>query len=89
MEWWTWVILFVAVAVAISARRVNAFNAARAQYDAALAALENDPTNVALRRAALEKGRHDLVRQVDSNCDGKRSEYQLGMGCWRLGALIV
>lgn len=72
MEWWVWVILFVAVLVVISARRVNAFTTARAQYGAALAALENDPSNVALRRAALEKGRRltSLYRVLDRSRQG-------------------
>ena len=72
MEWWIWVILFVAVVVVIAARRVKAFATAREQYEAALAALENDPSDVALRRAALEKGRRvtSLYRVLDRSRQG-------------------
>lgn len=67
MEWWIWLILLIAVLVIIAARRVNAYAIARQQYEAALAALENDPASIELRRAALAKGRvmTSLYRGLD------------------------
>jgi hypothetical protein len=56
MEWWMWLIggvIFYWIISAMARTRIDARN----EYKAALAALENDPTNVALRKAALEKGR--------------------------------
>ena len=69
MEFWIALILVIAVMVVIAGRRINAFAIAKAKYEAALAALENDPTNVALRRAALQKGRvmTSLHRGLDQN----------------------
>jgi hypothetical protein len=57
MEWWMWLIaggiLFYWAISAMARTRIDA----RRQYQDALAALESDPTNAALRKAALEKGR--------------------------------
>lgn len=72
MEFWIGLTLVIAVMVVIVARRVNAFAIAKAKYEAALAALENDPSNVALRRAALQKGRvmTGLYRALDQSRRG-------------------